>query len=387
MLISFSVEGFLSMYDKVDLYFIPFVNTRLAHTRFASNFLSTPKYKIMKSVVFFGANASGKSNLLMAIERFKDIILHGVDLINADTDPVRNSYWSYGSNKKDVTFKISMYNPKTNVEYEYKLKFDHKKIVEESLKRDDIVLFTFKDNILKINEMAHVKEKNSAEKLFSKESTETCLKKLTDYMKEDISAFRSLVNGITINIKDLIPILQRNISFTCTENTKKLYENNKNDVLKILQTLDSSITNIHFKKIPDNSYEFMIVRNKRDYHLGVESMGIKKIVNLMNNIIFTLHAGKVLIVDELDSSISTLTLINLFNNFINTDLNNGQFIVTSHNPFLLNKNIFHPQQLYIVNKNRNLSTEVYSVGEFNLRNDKNKLYEDYLKGKFGGING
>jgi AAA15 family ATPase/GTPase len=387
MLISFSVEGFLSMYDKVDLYFIPSVNTRLAHTRFASNFLSTPKYKIMKSAVFFGANASGKSNLLMAIERFKDIILHGIDLINADTDPVRNSYWSFGSNKKDVTFKISMYNPKTNIEYEYNLKFDHKKIVAESLKRDDIVLFAFKDNILKINEMAHVKEQDSAEKLFSKESTETCLKKLTDYMKEDISAFRSLVNDITINIKDLIPVLKRNIAFVCTEAAKKLYETNKDDVVKILQTLDSSITDICFQKTHDNNYEFMIERNKRDYQLGVESMGIKKIVNLMNNILFALYDGKVLIVDELDSSISTLTLISLFNNFINTDLNNGQFIVTSHNPFLLNKNIFHPQQLYIVNKNSNLGTEVYSVDEFKLRNDKNKLYEDYLKGKFGGING
>ena len=78
MIINFSVEGFLSMHDKVDLYFIPVTNTRLTKTRFASNFLFTPKYKVMKSVVFFGANASGKSNLLLAIQRFKDIVLHGV---------------------------------------------------------------------------------------------------------------------------------------------------------------------------------------------------------------------------------------------------------------------------------------------------------------------
>ena len=55
-----------------------------------------------------------------------------------------------------------------------------------------------------------------------------------------------------------------------------------------------------------------------------------------------------------------------------------------HNPFLMNQNIFHPQQLYIVNKKSDLSSEIYSFDDFDLRNDKNKLYEDYLKGRFGG---
>ena len=131
----------------------------------------------------------------------------------------------------------------------------------------------------------------------------------------------------------------------------------------------------------------MLERQKQDYHLGVESMGLQKMVSLMANFILALHQGKVLIIYELDSSISTNTLIDLFNNFINTDLNKGQFIVTSHNPFLLNQNLFHPQQMYLVDKDKHLNTEVYSVDEFNIRNDKNKLYEDYLKGKLGGING
>ena len=77
-------------------------------------------------------------------------------------------------------------------------------------------------------------------------------------------------------------------------------------------------------------------------------------------------------------------MIELFNDLINTKENKGQFIITSHNPFLMNQNIFHPQQLYIVNKKSDLSSEIYSFDDFDLRNDKNKLYEDYLKGRFGG---
>jgi len=384
MIINFSVEGFLSMHDKVDLYFIPVTNTRLTKTRFASNFLFTPKYKVMKSVVFFGANASGKSNLLLAIQRFKDIVLHGVDLVNIN--PIRQNYCNYASDK-DISFKISMYDSKTLIEYEYFLKYNLKKVLEESFVRDDKVLFTFKNNELRIADEAHVKERESAQKLFSGESTETCLKKLTDYMSADVLAFQGLMKDIIITIRDFIPVLGRDNIFICAEGAKKLFEDNRQDVLGILQTLDFSVTGFTFHKLPDHKFEFMLKRQKQDYHLGVESMGLQKMVSLMANFILALHQGKVLIIDELDSSISTNTLIDLFNNFINTDLNKGQFIVTSHNPFLLNQNLFHPQQMYLVDKDKHLNTEVYSVDEFNIRNDKNKLYEDYLKGKLGGING
>jgi AAA15 family ATPase/GTPase len=384
MIIKFGVEGFLSIHDKVELYFIPVANTRLNNTRFASNFLFTPKYKIMKSAVLFGANASGKSNLLFAVKHFQDIILHGVDLTNVDA--VRQGYANYDADK-DIGFSISMFNPKTQVEYEYNLKYNLKGIVAESFVRDDTTLFTYSDHILTIADAAHVKEKTAAQKLFSGEATETCLKKLTDYMSGDVLAFQDLVKNIIVNIQDIVATLVRNNIFTCLEDTKKLFMDNRKDVLGILQTLDNSISGFAFAQLPGHNFEMLLQRRNKYYHLGVESKGIQKIINLMNRFIEALHGGKTLIIDELDSSISTNTLIELFNNFINTDLNQGQFIVTSHNPFLLNQNMFHPQQMYIVNKNKRLNTEVYSVAEFNIRNDKNKLYEDYLKGKFGGVNG
>ena len=63
------------------------------------------------------------------------------------------------------------------------------------------------------------------------------------------------------------------------------------------------------------------------------------------------------------------------------------FLSVQLNYTIRHQNIFQPQQLYVANKKMDLSTEVYSFDEFDLRNDKNKLYEDYLKGRFGGIGG
>lgn len=58
-----------------------------------------------------------------------------------------------------------------------------------------------------------------------------------------------------------------------------------------------------------------------------------KICHLMDVLITNMINGEVLAVDELDSSISTGSLIELFNDLINTKENKGQFIITSHNPF------------------------------------------------------
>lgn len=86
------------------------------------------------------------------------------------------------------------------------------------------------------------------------------------------------------------------------------------------------------------------------------------------------YEGKTIVIDELDSSISTISLIKLFNNFINVDSNiKGQLIVTSHNLFLFNNNIFEPQQIYIVNKKEDLSSELYSLVEFKIRSEKEKF--------------
>lgn len=121
--------------------------------------------------------------------------------------------------------------------------------------------------------------------------------------------------------------------------------------------------------------------------MGNESEGIRKIINLMLGLL-EIYDGKTVVIDELDSSISTVSLIKLFNNFINVDDNlKGQLIVTSHNLFLFDNNIFEPQQIYIVNKKEDLTSELYSLSEFKIRSEKENLYHDFLKGRYGGING
>lgn len=178
-----------------------------------------------------------------------------------------------------------------------------------------------------------------------------------------------------------------------TENIKITLENQKKEVLQIVKLLDYTVEDFQFEKLgvvnDETMYDIYFLREntKNKFYLGNESKGIRKIINLMLGLL-EIYEGKTVVIDELDSSISTISLIKLFNNFINVEENlKGQLIVTSHNLFLFDNNIFEPQQIYIVNKKEDLTSELYSLAEFKIRSEKENLYHDFLKGKYGGING
>lgn len=96
--------------------------------------------------------------------------------------------------------------------------------------------------------------------------------------------------------------------------------------------LDGTITDIGFEKSGRTDMKFLFSEEKRNI-IGNRIQRDSKICHLMYVLITNMINGEVLAVDELDSSISTGSLIELFNDLINTKENKGQFIITSHNPF------------------------------------------------------
>ena len=131
-----------------------------------------------------------------------------------------------------------------------------------------------------------------------------------------------------------------------TENIKITLENQKKEVLQIVKLLDYTVEDFQFEKLgvvnDETMYDIYFLREntKNKFYLGNESKGIRKIINLMLGLL-EIYEGKTVVIDELDSSISTISLIKLFNNFINVEENlKGQLIVTSHNLFLFDKIIY-----------------------------------------------
>ncbi len=381
MITYFSMAGFLSVKDRAEVYFVPRPHTRITNTRFEDNFIQTSQYKLMKAVILFGINASGKTNFLAGLQHLISIINHGLNL--GAVDDSRRSLINFDCNQ--VSFEIGLYDDRQDRDYVYKVTYNTERILGEELSLEGQVIYSFSNGQLHVADIKKIKDREAIMRLFSGNSTELYLIKLHDYMGDYIRDFRELAAAVRVNIKDVVPLLGRDNIRIINGKQKSFWEEQKDGVIKVFQMLDPTITSVGFEKWRTDMYEVVIYRGNRKYHFGMESKGLQKICHLMDSLLRNMVEGGVLAVDELDSSISTISLLELFNGLINTPQNKGQFLITSHNPFLMNQNIFHPQQLYVVNKKKDLSTEVYSFDDFDLRNDKNKLYEDYLKGRFGGI--
>lgn len=309
----------------------------------------------------------------------KDIIFNGINL------PKDFKNLNYDSNT--IKFEIGILDKKENI-YDYSIEFQKDKLIYEKLECDDKVIYEFKDDTLSSKKLP--KEVN---KIFSIISTETILKKLRDFQVEEITDFISSLEGIKIRRNRGINYESKDTPNPISKNIKLRLEDKKEEVLQIIKLLDHTIEDLKFEKLGTVNNEivydiyFLREKSKNKFYLGNESEGIRKIINLMLDLL-EVYEGKTIVIDELDSSISTISLIKLFNNFINVDNNiKGQLIVTSHNLFLFDNNIFEPQQIYIVNKKEDLSSELYSLAEFKIRSEKENLYHDFLKGKYGGING
>lgn len=118
-----------------------------------------------------------------------------------------------------------------------------------------------------------------------------------------------------------------------------------------------------------------------------ESKGTRKFFAMSAPILDTLKNGKVLIIDELDASlhpILTQHLIKLFHDE-NINRNNAQLIFATHDTNLLKKTIFRRDQIWLSEKDKYGSTDLYSLAQFkNVR--KNEDFEkQYIHGKYGAI--
>jgi AAA15 family ATPase/GTPase len=117
-----------------------------------------------------------------------------------------------------------------------------------------------------------------------------------------------------------------------------------------------------------------------------ESEGTRKIFALAGYLVAALKEGSSLIVDELDARLHPLisqAIVKLFNSN-ETNPNNAQLIFMTHDTNLLSNKLFRRDQIWFTEKNYYGATALYSLAEYNIRNDAS-FESDYIKGRYGAI--
>lgn len=406
MIIDFTVKNFRSFRDET--LFSMSVEQPRAHLPDNISYPLNEKMGVLRSAGIYGANASGKSNILMALSALQWIVEESCDLKEDNRLPVYSPYRLCDTKKSEpTTFEIEFIGP-DNIRYLYSVSYNKVEIISEKLdfypSRQKANIFTRieGDTWETITFGSHYKGGHKRIALFKNNS----------YLSKagNNAAAPELVRNVVQYFRTIF-------IFECNQGLSEshIYENDEllSKSAALLTKFDTGILGITKKQkanpskfipegIPDDIRESIIARRKYEFmfaheneqgeqvnfHQRDESDGTQKLFSMIPAIITALGLGSVLIMDELDNSfhphIAEL-IIKLFNNS-ETNKHNAQLIFTTHNVGLMSPANFRRDQIWFTEKKKGASN-IYSLDEF----DKGTVTSHspfgqwYDEGRFGAI--
>jgi AAA15 family ATPase/GTPase len=418
MLIQFTVGNYLSFKDKVTLSM-----EATSIKEHPENVFVTPdgRYRLLKSVAIYGANASGKSNLMKAMMKMSSFIRLGIQYTSITKLEVIPFKLSKETENTPSFFEIVFLID--NIKYRYGFEIDNDKVYSEwlfeSKKEREKPLFIRENNIIEVftayKEGKGLEEKTGVNKLFLSvvdQFNGTVSKKILAGLTSGFNQFTALehdqfsqINRLILGNKALRPTankLFKNIGlgfqdFLLIPTDSSFNENE-------LSTPDGFLK--YFDKAANSNkilFEAKTIHNKyndKNELIGQElfdmtndeSKGTNKIFNCTALILSYLQSSSTVAIDELDSSLHplmTLAITKLFNSNENNP-KNAQLIFTTHDTNLLSKGGFRRDQIYFVEKDNYEASHLYSLAEFKepggkkVRKDRS-FEEDYIQGRYGAI--
>ena len=411
MLVEFSVANFRSIKE------IQTLNMTAANISSKNKELDkynilpvSDKLTLLKSKVIYGANASGKSNIIKALVTFLSIVDSSVKDDNI-LDRIIPFRLSTVTEDKPTFFQIIFIANK--VTYRYGFEATSEKIISEWLfgspNKKEVPFFTRQDGIINVNE-AQFKEGTKLINLYKKDKNEVARENslfLTTAKTLNGKVSRQILDNISA-IGVITGLSDRFLySFSSGFIKEEQKRNKLTELLRNMGTGIESIDRIEIKKDnfqSDLSNDFEKEKlhtyiftehnkfnksNKKAlpvfFELEDESEGSQKMFEIAPFILTALENGFTLFIDEFDARfhpILTKKLIELFNSNINKG---AQFIIMTHDTNLLSSRLLRRDQISFTEKDKYGATHLYDLVSFKgIRNDAS-LEKDYIAGKYGAI--
>ncbi|WP_286920428.1 AAA family ATPase [Flavobacterium sp. UBA4197] len=416
MLVQFTVGNFLSFYDRRTLNL-----EAKGISELKKNVISYNREKIVRSAVIYGANSSGKSNLIRALDRMREVVIRSVRLNDSDDLDYSPFLLSTESEKEPTYFEAVFW--KEDIRYRYGFEYNEKNIVNEWLfsgktKKNEKPFFIRTEDGIgvadKFEEGIGKEESTNDNRLFISLVAQLggkISKKVLEFFK-DLNVLSGLdhndYNGFTLRMlhenldgcNESLALFQKlNLGFKNVTTIETVFNPSE-----LPEVLPEKIRSKLIKELTGKTQVTMkTVHNKFDKKRNIvdqvffdksdnESEGTNKIIDLSGPIFDTLISGKVLIIDELDAKLHALITINIVEIFNNpeTNPNNAQLIFATHDTNLLGEDLFRRDQIWFTEKDDFEQTDLYSLYDFNLpdggkvRNDSN-IERNYIRGRYGAI--
>lgn len=438
MLVRFVVSNFMSF--KEDTEFNMLTGKGNAYQKHRNHVFKTESgVDVLKTGAIYGANASGKSNLVKAIEYLKELVVY--DELEFLV-PI-SSRFRLDKKYKDLPTKFRVEYVFKGIHFDYGIEISKGKVIEEWLyKIDDVKkskeTLLFKRGKGEVDFGSYFKKKEIAylEKFIEKElsDSQTVLNAsyervegndLLDIIYEAFDRL-SIVTPQSINPKYTISILGGSKSKKFAEdllaqsqtgienlvieeiNADSFFsyedEESKNEIIEALsEKAEEESKNIeelsvifskgkefHSFKMIDGKYYVSILKTKHYsseelFDLEEESDGTRRLFELspaFDDLI--MNKDVVYIIDELERSMHPVLAKELMKLFSQAITSSNQLIFTTHESHLLDLDIFRQDEIWFSEKRNDGSSDFYPLSDFKPREDKD-IQRGYLQGRYGGI--
>ena len=402
MIVNFSIQNFGSIKDRQILSFEADASEHLENTYV----VCAAGKRLLKLALIYGANASGKTTVLKALDFLRDLVVNPKE---KKTDILDFSPYLFDANTPEQPTELSIAFVHEEVYYEYEVAFTRQSVIREILYVYDPEKTLVYERTTDIE--GQLTKINFGDSMTLDKSAQQVLELNTlwnntvpgGFLKTNISfeELRQVTDWFGSYLKPIIAPDTR--IDTLITNKIKIREIDKIDVIRVLKKADFNISDIVIKNDSEDDisevFDFFKGRmeyvkpptiqysiNNTHYNLPMEqeSEGTKRFYGFAGLLALLIRSSTVFSIDELESSLHP----DLYTHFLLSFLQNAkqsQLIATTHNRELLaDRDIFRDDVIWFTDKSKDCATELYSLADFDTSTIKNIL-NAYKIGKFSGV--
>lgn len=393
MLVELSCKNYKSFKNENTLYMEATSIKEHEH-----NLIKYEGKKYIKIAAIYGANASGKSNLLKAYDFMRTNVLEGTI---ENSDQLKYNKFIFSKETKKQPIELEVVFIRNENKYKYGFSLNDNGIVAEWLyikgKKGYKPIFDRDNNVIKIGStFKDLKKYNKTSVVDNALFLSTVIK--FEWNNIDLkNVYEFFLSTKYINLSD-VDFEQKSMEQLAEglEKDSKLREN----INQFISSIDVGIQELEVIKSKEKNTKKIIncmslhksdTKSNEYLPLLLESSGTKKMLSVYYYLYFVLKQGDTVLVDELDAKLHPLLTRYILNMFHNKKTNpyNAQLIYSTHDTVNLNKDTFRRDEIWFTEKDVYGVSTIYSLADYAISNIKVRndatYNKDYLSGRYGAI--
>lgn len=415
MIIRFGCENYRSIKEYQEILFTTISNAS-DHKHFSFS-VEGIREQLLPITAIYGANASGKTNMVRALR----VLFNGICFGSNSSDRINIQQYRLEEScaSKPSVFDIDFVCDSTHYHYGFSIlegvveeewlhKFSYVKraaktvLFERDSKKKDPYFFG-KDLKGKNKVTSDITDDTALFLSVAAKSKHELLSKISNYFVQNYSfifktgnpehriAQTILDRGLEKEISEylaMVDVGSPNVSVS-----EEKFDEERMNLQKSVQSFikEKLPQRIVTDEIKEYDYKLDLTRVSEDgntvhFSFDDESLGTKSYISLLSSALLVFKNGGVLVVDEIEASLHPFLVKQIVELFCNTKVNvaKAQLICTTHLVELLTAGVLPKSAVWLVGKDLTGASRVNPLTDYKIGNNSN-LGRGYLKGRFGGI--